>query len=203
MFLRMNKKLHIATSRAAGKTCIDYAAANTPTGYELCETMQECDIFISVMYDQILKKDFLNKRRCYNFHAGLLPDYRGVGISSWVILNGEKETGVTLHEIDAGLDTGPIIARRKFPVTNTSTANSLYRNSMHEMINLFKDYFVKIITGNYKSRTVKKKPNSLYTRKMLDDARDITRLMRATYFPGKEGLFYYDATGNKNVLDHD
>ena len=203
MFLRMNKKVHIATSRPVGDRCLVHAKFNMPGGYELCGTMQDSDVLISVMYDTILKEDFINQRRCYNFHAGVLPDYRGVGISSWVIINGEKEAGVTLHEIDAGLDTGPIIACKKFPISNASTAYSLYREGMEAMFDLFKEYFCKIVTGDYETKAVKKKPNSLYTRKMLDDARDITRLMRAMYFPGKEGLYYYDSEGNKTIIDHD
>lgn len=199
----MNKKVHVATSRPVGERCLSYAKSNMPVGYELCETMQDSDVLISVMYDTILKEDFIDQRRCYNFHAGVLPDYRGVGISSWVILNGEKETGVTLHEIDAGLDTGPIIACRKFPISNTSTAYSLYREGMEAMFDLFKEYFCKIVTGNYKTKAVKKKPNSLYTRKMLDEARDITRLMRAVYFPGKEGLYYYKLDGEKTTITYE
>ena len=174
-----------------------------PAGYELCENMQDSHILICVMYDTILKEDFINERRCYNFHGGLLPDYRGVGIFSWAIINGEEETGITLHELDAGLDTGPIISYKKFPITNTSTAQSLYLKGMDTLFDLFKEYFVKIVTGDYETKVVEKKPNSLYTRKMLDDLRDVTNLMRATYFPGKEGLYYYNSEGYKTIIRHD
>jgi methionyl-tRNA formyltransferase len=203
MFLTMNKKVHIATSRPIGGRCIKYAKANMPLGYELCENTQDSDVLICVMYDTILKEDFINKRRCYNFHGGLLPDYRGVGIFSWAIINGEEETGITLHELDSGLDTGPIISCKKFPITKESTAHSLYLEGMEALFDLFKEYFTKLITGDYKAKVVKKKPNSLYTRKMLDEVRDITRLMRAVYFPEKEGLYYYNPEGNRTIIRHD
>jgi len=199
----MNKKIHIATSRPIGQRCIEYTQANMPSGYELCENIQDSDVLICVMYDTILKEDFINKRRCYNFHGGILPEYRGVGIFSWAIINGEEETGITLHELDAGLDTGPIISYKKFPITNTSTAQSLYLKGMDTLFDLFKEYFVKIVTGDYETKVVEKKPNSLYTRKMLDDLRDVTNLMRATYFPGKEGLYYYNSEGYKTIIRHD
>ena len=199
----MNKKIHIATSRPIGQRCIEYAQANMPSGYDLCENIQDSDVLICVMYDTILKEDFISKRRCYNFHGGILPEYRGVGIFSWVIINGEEETGITLHELDAGLDTGPIIACKKFPVKDTSTAHSLYFDGMYALFQLFKEYFLKLITEDYEATVVEKKPNSLYTRKMLDEVRDITHLMRAAYFPEKEGLYYYNSEGVKTIIRHD
>ena len=199
----MIKKVHIATSRDIGEKCIKYAKEHMPEGYELCKDMQDSDVLICVMYDTILKEEFINKRRCYNFHAGLLPEYRGVGIFSWAILNGETETGITLHELDAGLDTGPIISCKKFPITTTSTAHALYQEGMDALFVLFKQYFRKIVVGNYQSKRAEKKPNSLYTRKMLEEMRDITRLIRALDFPGKEGLYYYNENGDRTIIKHD
>jgi methionyl-tRNA formyltransferase len=200
MFLSMVRKVHIATSRPVGQRCMDYARHNMPADYVLCDSMDESDILICVMYDTILKEDFIVKRKCYNFHGGLLPDYRGVGIFSWAIINGEKETGITLHELDAGLDTGPIISRKKFPITNNSTAYSLYLEGMEALFDLFKEQFLNILTENYESTIVEKKPNSLYTRKMLNELRDISKLTRALHFPGKEGLFYYTLEGQRTII---
>ena len=88
--------------------------------------MDECEVFISVLYDKILPASFLEGRRCYNFHPGILPQYRGAGAFSWAILNGEKETGITLHEIDGDIDHGPIINISRFPVLPYDTASKLY-----------------------------------------------------------------------------
>lgn len=199
----MNQKVFIATARPVGEKCIEYAESNIPTGFELCDTLEESEIVICVMFDKILGEDFIKGRRCYNFHGGLLPDYRGVGIFSWVIINGEKETGITLHELDAGLDTGPIISCKKFLVTESSTAHSLYTQGMDAMFELFKEYFHKLLIKDYEATPVQKKPNSLYTRKMLNDFRDITRLVRAFHFPEKEGLFYKDSEGTKTIIEYD
>ena len=199
----MNQKVFIATARPVGQKCIEYAESNTPTGFELCGDIEDSDIVICVMFDKILGEDFIKDRRCYNFHGGILPEYRGVGIFSWVIINGEKETGVTLHRLDSGLDTGPIISCKKFSVTESSTAHSLYNEGMEVMFELFKEYFHKLLLKDYEAVFVEKKPNSLYTRKMLDDIRDITRLMRATYFPEKEGLYYEDFKGTKTIIEYD
>jgi methionyl-tRNA formyltransferase len=54
---------------------------------------------------------------CVNMHGGILPEYRGGHVMQWAIINGERETGVTLHYIDEGVDTGPIIASARVPIT--------------------------------------------------------------------------------------
>lgn len=63
---------------------------------------------------------------CFNLHASLLPDYRGAAPINWVIINGEKETGVTTFLIDHQIDTGQILLQRKIPVEKYETAGSLH-----------------------------------------------------------------------------
>lgn len=53
----------------------------------------------------------------YNLHPSLLPKYRGVHPVSWALINGETETGVTLHQIDAGIDTGYIVKQTSLSIT--------------------------------------------------------------------------------------
>lgn len=61
-----------------------------------------------------------------NIHAGLLPRYRGRAPLSWAIMNGEREAGLTIHYIDQGVDSGPVIAQRTYPIGETETAGQLY-----------------------------------------------------------------------------
>ncbi len=63
---------------------------------------------------------------CFNLHASLLPDYRGAAPVNWVIINGEKETGVTTFLIDHQIDTGQILLQRRIPVGKYETAGSLH-----------------------------------------------------------------------------
>ena len=69
-------------------------------------------------YSMIIRDDVLSATRLggLNLHGALLPRYRGCNPTQWSILNHEHETGVTLHEMDSGLDTGPIIDQRKVPI---------------------------------------------------------------------------------------
>ena len=53
-----------------------------------------------------------------NCHAGKLPFYRGRNILNWVLINDEREFGITVHYVDEGIDTGDIILQRVFPITD-------------------------------------------------------------------------------------
>ncbi|MCU7960856.1 MAG: hypothetical protein KZQ58_12860 [gamma proteobacterium symbiont of Bathyaustriella thionipta] len=66
-------------------------------------------IFISLEFDQIIDPGQFRTSQLYNIHFSKLPAYKGMYTSAWPILNGELESGVTLHRIDHGIDTGDII----------------------------------------------------------------------------------------------
>lgn len=86
------------------------------------------DLILVVAYGQILPPAILELPRlgCLNVHLSLLPKYRGAAPIQWVFLNDEKETGVTIMKMDAGLDTGDIIAQRSTPVAPEDDAQSLH-----------------------------------------------------------------------------
>jgi len=71
------------------------------------------DLIVVVAYGQILPQGILDLPRfgCLNVHTSLLPKYRGAAPIQWAIANGDGETGVTIMQMDAGLDTGPIISQ--------------------------------------------------------------------------------------------
>ncbi len=75
------------------------------------------DLIVVAAFGQILKPDVLDLPRfgCINVHASLLPRWRGAAPINAAILNGDAETGVTIMKMDAGLDTGPILASRSIP----------------------------------------------------------------------------------------
>lgn len=91
---------------------------NNPDSIEKIKNLNP-DIIVVVAYGQILKKDILHipKYGCYNVHASLLPKYRGAAPINWAIISGEKETGVTIMEMDEGLDTGDMILWKSIPIT--------------------------------------------------------------------------------------
>ena len=94
----------------------------------------DADIFVVAAYGQILSKEILDTPRfgCINTHASLLPKYRGAAPIQWAIADGEKETGVTIMQMDEGLDTGDILYARKVDITNDDTGESLF-NKLEEV----------------------------------------------------------------------
>lgn len=86
------------------------------------------DIFVVAAFGQILSEEILNmpKYGCINIHASLLPKYRGAAPIQWSIIDGEKETGITIMQMDKGLDTGDILFQKKVPVTEEETGESLF-----------------------------------------------------------------------------
>lgn len=85
------------------------------------------DVYVVAAFGQILSQEVLDIPRygCLNIHASLLPGYRGCAPANWVILNGEKETGVTIMQLDAGVDTGDMLAKTVVPIEDEDTDISL------------------------------------------------------------------------------
>lgn len=85
------------------------------------------DACVVVAYGKILPAWMLAIPRlgCINVHASLLPKYRGAAPINWVIANGERETGVTILQMDVGMDTGPMLTQRSIPIGDEETAPQL------------------------------------------------------------------------------
>jgi len=88
----------------------------------------EADVFVVAAFGQILSQEILDmpKYGCINIHASLLPKYRGSAPIQWVILNKEKETGVTIMQMDAGIDTGDMLLQKGFALTGKDTGETVH-----------------------------------------------------------------------------
>ncbi len=86
------------------------------------------DIIVVAAFGQILSKEVLEipEYGCINIHASLLPEYRGAAPIQQSILDGKKETGVTIMRMDEGLDTGDILLQRSIPIADDETGGSLF-----------------------------------------------------------------------------
>ena len=85
------------------------------------------DVALVVAYGRILPPAVLGVPRsgCLNLHASVLPSYRGAAPIQWAIANGETETGISLMQMDAGMDTGPVFAVRRIPIAADTTGGEL------------------------------------------------------------------------------
>lgn len=88
----------------------------------------EADLYVVAAFGQILSGEILNLPRlgAVNIHASLLPKYRGAAPIQWAILMGETETGVTIMQMNEGLDTGDMLLKKKVRIEDTDTGESLH-----------------------------------------------------------------------------
>lgn len=86
------------------------------------------DFIVVAAFGQIIPQPILDIPRfgCLNVHASLLPAWRGAAPIQWSILNGDRESGVTIMRMNAGLDTGDIIAKQTVPIREDETGGSLF-----------------------------------------------------------------------------
>jgi len=86
------------------------------------------DLIITAAYGQILSSELLNIPRlgCVNIHASLLPEYRGASPIQQALLDGKKDTGITIIKMDEGMDTGDIILQLKCPIGDNENAKCLH-----------------------------------------------------------------------------
>ena len=120
-------------------------------------------IYLSLEYDKIIKPDNFLSKQLFNFHFSLLPKYKGCHVCYLTLRNGENETGVTLHLINSGIDTGKIIDQKKFLIDINLTAQELYEQLMKNAYELFLSKINDLINNDYKS--YEQKGDSSYNNK--------------------------------------
>lgn len=101
---------------------------NTPENLEIVK-QYNADVMVVVAYGQILSQNFLDlsKYGCLNIHTSLLPRWRGAAPIQRAILRGDKQTGVSIMQMDKGLDTGEIVAQQTCEIESKDNAISLYQ----------------------------------------------------------------------------
>ena len=98
-----------------------------PEAVEVLRSYQ-ADIFVVAAFGQILSEEILEMPRngCVNIHASLLPAYRGAGPIQWAIIDGRRKTGITIMQMDKGLDTGDILLQKEVMIDERETGDSLH-----------------------------------------------------------------------------
>lgn len=162
------------------------------------------DVFVVAAFGQILSEEILTmpKYGCINIHASLLPKYRGAAPIQWCIVDGEKETGVTIMQMDAGIDTGDILFTKKVAITEEETGGSLFDKLSQAGAELIVEALPKIEAGEV-SPVKQDEARSNYARMLKKEdgqinwnrpAEEIGRLVRGmdpwpsafTYYRGKQ-----------------
>lgn len=109
----------------------------------------EPDIIITCAYGQIVPEQILNypKYGCINVHGSLLPKLRGGAPIHHSIINGDKETGITVMYMDKKMDSGDIISQRKINILDTDILDTLYEKMSYLGRDLLKDTLPSILNG--------------------------------------------------------
>lgn len=110
-----------------------------PDAWDHHKAVGGADLLLSVQYDRIFRQsDLVKFKRCLNIHYSPLPRYRGMRPVNWALKNGERVHGVTIHEIDEGIDTGPIVAQTTFSINPwVDEVDDVYRRCEFEGMELF------------------------------------------------------------------
>ena len=112
----------------------------------------DCDIIITCAYGQIIPDIILNYPRlgCINVHGSLLPKYRGGAPIHWAIINGEKETGITIMYMDSKMDSGDIISQKSINIEENDNLDNLYNKLSIVGRDLLIETLPSIINGSNK-----------------------------------------------------
>jgi methionyl-tRNA formyltransferase len=115
---------------------------------------RDIDVIVSVSCPQIFKRDMLRTPTlgCLNVHGALLPRYRGIMPSYWMLANGEGEAGVTVYFMNEDIDAGDIAGQRKFEIRATDTLDQFLQRSKRVAAELVTDVLHQIEHGTVTRR---------------------------------------------------
>ncbi len=141
----------------------DIKIVNLKELYELKDLL-----FFSLEFDRIIKPDRFKSKRLFNIHFSFLPYYKGMYTSCLPLLNGEFSTGVSLHYIDKGIDTGDLIDQEKFDIPVSSSSRNLYEMYLDYGLNLFIKSFDSIISENINRKIQPSMGSTYYSKTTID-----------------------------------
>jgi methionyl-tRNA formyltransferase len=160
------------------------------------------DIIVSYLSPWILSESVLKnaKQARINFHPGP-PDYPGIGCTNFALYHGEQTYGVTCHHMEKSVDTGDIIAVRRFPVLSDETVFSLTQRCYAEILVLFYEIMGKISQGPGLPTARESWTRQPFRRSQLDalcrlthdmSKEEIQRRTRAVTYPNAPGAYYIE-----------
>jgi len=122
----------------------------------------------SIEYEKILKVRNFKSKNLFNIHFSLLPKFRGCHTNYLQVKFGEKKSGVTLHKIDAGIDTGGIVDQLRFIIKINDTAKQNYMRLMKYSVKIFIKNFTKIYNEEYKLKKQNLSKSTYFKRKYVN-----------------------------------
>lgn len=225
--LRNKKKIRVAFVIYSYKRNITEAAADIARELE-CEALMQPkrdDVYytdfldqlkesgaetgICFSYDLIIHKEVLDlfPMGIFNLHGALLPRNRGANVLNWVLINGETETGMTIHQMNEGIDAGPIVLQKKVEIAYEDTAVSL-RDKLAQAAMLLLEKFWEMYCDNTIMPVSQDEKQATYLKRRTEEdgffdwnweTEKIYNLIRGLVKPWP-GAWYMDH-GKKCVID--
>jgi methionyl-tRNA formyltransferase len=157
------------TKKNTWQKSLGYHAAIENISITTLEEVQQFKdiIFLSLEFDKIIRPSLFNTKKLFNIHFSLLPAYKGMYTSFFPILQGEQYSGVTLHEIDAGIDTGDIIDQVSFKMIDY-TSRELYSKYLQEGTKLVCKYVNRFKSSDFRTKPQNKQYSTYYSKSALD-----------------------------------
>jgi len=123
------------------------------------------DLVVSVSCPQIFKRDLIElpAKGCLNVHGALLPDYRGIMPSFWMLANGETQAGVSVHFVDETIDTGELCGQRIFGIEAGDTLDEFLRRSKRVAADLLVETLERVESGAVERRPIDLAEGSYYS----------------------------------------
>ena len=166
------------------------------------------DLFVINSYSMILHPDLLTvpARGTINIHGALLPQYRGANVTEWALINEERVSGVTMHVVDAGVDTGPIIGQIAVLLDFEDTWTDVRRRINEATRELIAEHMPHVLAGDYSASP--QGEGRHWPRRSAKDGcfhwqqplRQIYNLVRALISP-HPGVSWMDPDGTAGTLD--
>jgi len=165
------------------------------------------DIFIVAGWYHMIPRSWLDYRKSYGLHASLLPDYSGGAPLVWAIINGEKKTGITLFQMDTGVDSGPILGQAEEIIYDDDDIQSLYGRIELKGIHLIKKCFPLLASGKLKLKKQNESKRRIFPQRSPDDGLinfdsshiDIKNFIRAQTKP-YPGAFFLNKNKTKIII---
>ena len=134
---------------------------------------EQPDFLLSFQAGQLLRNRLLATARvaALNLHFGPLPRYRGVAPIAWALINGESTTGVTIHHISAGIDSGDVVASASVPIDREETGRTLYDKCTDAGVLLFRSAWPRIRMGEVAAEPQAEEEALYYNRYSIDFSR--------------------------------
>ena len=182
---------------------------NHPLWVETIKELQP-DFLFSFYYRKLLKENILEipRRGCFNLHGSLLPRYRGRAPVNWAILNGETETGVTLHHMTPKPDDGDIVCQQAVPIAEEDTSATLHEKLAAAAGDMLDEYLPLLAAGKAPRRAQDHASASYFGARRPSDgaidwhsgAQEISNLVRAVTTP-YPGAFTYRESAKITIWD--